>query len=159
MSTLEKKRGLVNDPGGAENQQSSPKKPKLFESSSDSSNSSQGSGGHLGSPSKFFSRQALLLNSPEKVRSALPAFCSYVQTPQARKSKLEIDDLLLGVQNPLIAKKKALKLALDQLDTGEVDSHPLLVDILEKPIPETLTNLPKSAVLKVRLQIHAFIER
>jgi hypothetical protein len=56
---------------------------------------------------------------------------------------------LLGVQNPLIAKKKALKLALDQLDNGEVDSHPLLMDILEKPIPETLTNLPKSAVLKV----------
>jgi len=136
MSTVEKKRSLGGE-NGLEQYQSSPKKPKLFESGSESSNSSQGSG-QLGSPSKFFSRQVLLLNSPEK-------------SQQARKPKIEVDDLLLGVQNPLIAKKKALKLALDQLDNGEVDTHPLLMDILEKPIPETLTNLPMSTVLKARL--------
>jgi hypothetical protein len=71
MSTVDKKRTLTGD-NGLEQLQSSPKKPKLFETSSESSNSGSQGSGQLGSPSKFFSRQVLLLNSPEKVSALMP---------------------------------------------------------------------------------------
>jgi hypothetical protein len=72
------------------------------------------------------------------------------EASKVKKSKVAIDDLLLGASNPIIEKKKALIDALDQIDSGS-QSHPLLEEILQFPIPQEISSLPKSAVLKARL--------
>jgi hypothetical protein len=72
------------------------------------------------------------------------------EAAKVKKSKVAIDDLLLGASNPIIEKKKAFIEALGQIDGGS-QSHPLLEEILQLPIPQEISNLPRSAVLKARL--------